>query len=279
VGVGRFGMRRELVAVNTAPDSENEMHGEAARRYGFSSGLVPGVDVLAYLAHEGVEAWGPAWLEGGRLTGRLHLPVYDREPVRVEAAMTADGVDARVVGAGADGTLRARATLGLLDADSTRVEVAARVERADFAIGVAPEPDERPAAARVLLEPGTVLATQWATFHADRARRYLDEISEPHPAFRTQGLAHPGWLLRFANWALSTTVRLGPWIHVSSDVWLLSTVADGDALEVRAVVTDRFERKGHEFVDLAALYLVADRPVALVDHRAIWQPRPADQPA
>ena len=43
-------MGRELVAVNTAPDSENEMHGAAAQRYGFSSGLVPGVDVLACLA-------------------------------------------------------------------------------------------------------------------------------------------------------------------------------------------------------------------------------------
>ena len=55
-------MRRELVAVNTAPDSENRMHGDEARRYGFESGLVPGVDVLAYLAHDGVQTWGPAWL-------------------------------------------------------------------------------------------------------------------------------------------------------------------------------------------------------------------------
>jgi hypothetical protein len=37
-------------------------------RYGFSSGLVPGVDVLAYLAHGGVEAWGAEWLGGGRMT-------------------------------------------------------------------------------------------------------------------------------------------------------------------------------------------------------------------
>ena len=71
-------------------------------------------------------------------------------------------------------------------------------------------------------------------------------------------------------------MRLGPWIHVSSDAWLLEPVRDDDHLEVRARVTDRFERKGHAFVDLTATYLVDDRPVALVDHRAIWRPRPAD---
>ena len=93
--------------------------------------------------------------------------------------------------------------------------------------------------------------------------------------FTDPGVAHPGWLLRFANWVLADTVRLGPWIHVSSDLRLAAPVADGDVLEVRAVVTDAFERKGHEFVDLEALYLVEGRPVAVCEHRAIWRPRPA----
>ena len=101
-----------------------------------------------------------------------------------------------------------------------------------------------------------MLATQWAGFHAARASGYLDELSETHRAFRVEGYAHPGWLLRFANWALSASVRLGPWIHVSSDATFLVPVRDGDELEVRAVVTDRFETKGHEFVNLRALYLV-----------------------
>ena len=74
-------MGRALVAVNTAPESENRMHGDEARRYGFASGLVPGVDVLAYLAHEGVARWDAAWLAGGRLNGRLASPVYDGEIV------------------------------------------------------------------------------------------------------------------------------------------------------------------------------------------------------
>jgi hypothetical protein len=148
-----------------------------------------------------------------------------------------------------------------------RIAPRGRADPATFEVVIGPEPDARLPAAADLLEPGTPLATQWATFHADRSQRYLDEISETHGAFRDDGLAHPGWLLRFANWALSTTVRLGPWIHVSSDAWLLDPVRDGDHLEVRAGVTDCFERKGHALVDLTATYLVDDRPVALVDHR------------
>jgi len=266
-------MRRELVAVNTAPDSENTMHGDEAKRYGFTSGLVPGVDVLAYLAHEGVATWGAGWLAGGRIAGRLAAPVYDGETVAVETEPTADGIASRVVGA--DGSARATATLALLD-ETTRASLGARTDPAAYALAPVPDPADRPPASSAVLEPGIVLGTQHAAFHADRAPRYLDEISETDPAFRADGAAHPGWLLRFANWALSRTVRLGPWIHVSSDAWLLTAIHDGDELEVRAHVTDRFERKGHEFVDLAVLYLVDGAPVAFVDHRAIWQPRTQD---
>jgi acyl dehydratase len=266
-------MRRELVAVNTAPDSENRMHGDEARRYGFSSGLVPGVEVLAYLAHDGVATWGPEWLAAGRLTGRLIAPVYDGETVEVVSTATDDTLRTSVRGIDdADDVVRASAELSRLT-DADRAELLGRADPAGFAVKVPPEPGDRPPAAAHLLEPGTVLATQWATFHADRAQSYLDEISETDPAFRTRGLAHPGWLLRFANWALSTTVRLGPWIHVSSDARLLDAVRDGDHLEVRARVVDRFDRKGHQFVDLTAIYLVDERTVAVVDHRAIWEPR------
>ena len=268
-------MRRTLIAVNTAPESENRMHGDEAASYGFESGLVPGVDVLAYLAHAGVERWGSDWLSGGRLNGKLISPVYDREEVVVEAVEADGGLDAVV--AGLDGGVRSRAELSRFGGDDDQLdELMERMATYAPGIGVLPDPDDRPSAEWGLLEPGTVLGTQWATFHADKAPRYLDEISEDHPAFRVDGFAHPGWLLRFANWALSSTVRLGPWIHVASDATFLRAVCDGDTIEVRAMVVDRYERKGHEFVDLAVHYLVGDRFVASVDHRAIWQPRRAD---
>src|ERR1700745_2299544 len=53
-------------AFNTAKASENKIHDDAvARRFGFGGGLVPGVDVYAYMAHQPVARWGCAWLEHG----------------------------------------------------------------------------------------------------------------------------------------------------------------------------------------------------------------------
>jgi hypothetical protein len=91
--------------------------------------------------------------------------------------------------------------------------------------------------------------------------------------FREEGLAHPGWILRDANYVLSANVVLGPWIHVSSTVQHHGLVHDGDELSARAIVTAEWERKGHRFVTLDVLHLVGDRPVARSEHTAIYRPR------
>jgi hypothetical protein len=260
-------MGRTIVAVNTAPTSENRMHGEAATDYGFRGGLVPGVDVLGYVVDAALDRWGAAWLEHGRLAGRLVQPVYDGESVEVVATVDDDATVARVQGP--DGDVRADVRLSSLDADASGIDV----DFDDLAVAVLPEPDDRLDATAERLTPGTTLGTQYAHFRADRATGYLAEISEADPVFADRGVAHPGWLLRFSNWALSQTVQLGPWIHVASDLQLVGAVHDGDQLEVRARVTDRFEKKGHELVVLQVGYLVDGSPVARCEHTAIWRPR------
>ena len=50
-----------------------------ARRFGFSGGLVPGVDVMAYMMHLPVAKWGRAFLERGLIDARFVKPVYDGE--------------------------------------------------------------------------------------------------------------------------------------------------------------------------------------------------------
>jgi len=55
-----------VTAFNTAKLSENKMHDDTvARRFGFSGGLVPGVDVMAYMMHLPVRRWGRDLLERG----------------------------------------------------------------------------------------------------------------------------------------------------------------------------------------------------------------------
>jgi len=84
-------------AFNTAKESENKIHDDAvARRFGFKGGLVPGVEVYAYMTHLPVARWGRPWLEHGAAECRLLKPVYDGDTAIVTATETPDGLDLRV---------------------------------------------------------------------------------------------------------------------------------------------------------------------------------------
>ena len=66
---------------------------------------------------------------------------------------------------------------------------------------------------------------------------------------------------------------LGPWIHTASACRLLSPARVGERVELRSVVTEVLERNGHSYDRYDALALAGDRPVAQVDHEAIWRLR------
>ena len=71
-------------ALNTAPDSENQIHSdELAKEYGFKGGLVPGVTVSAYLLHPVIESLGKPWLERGYANCKITSPLYDGETFEV----------------------------------------------------------------------------------------------------------------------------------------------------------------------------------------------------
>jgi acyl dehydratase len=252
-----------LTARNSAVLSDNKMHDDAvARDFGFRGGLVPGVDVAAYLCHPPAEAWGEDWLGGGRLRARFVQPVYDGDTVAVEVG--ADGEELSVVDSA--GAVCAVGGAGL----------GAGLGPSDVVVpgeGVLPEPGARPAASIPLLLDTPVLGAIEAGFHADKAGDYLDQIGEQLPLFRTGGVAHPGWLLRQANFVLTANVRLGPWIHTSSEARLVGVVKDGARVQTRARVVEAWEAKGHELVRLDVVVLADDQPVMQVDHVAIFKPR------
>ena len=75
-------------ALNTAPDSENRIHGDdLAKKYGFEGGLVPGVTISAYLVHPMIEHWGKDWLDRGYANCRITSPLYDKELFEVKTDM------------------------------------------------------------------------------------------------------------------------------------------------------------------------------------------------
>src|SRR6202043_3022663 len=88
-------------AFNASKESENKIHDDSvARQFGFRGGLVPGVDVYAYMTHLPVQRWGRAWLERGTAECRLLKPVYDGDAAIVTAAEAPPGLDLQIEGHG-----------------------------------------------------------------------------------------------------------------------------------------------------------------------------------
>lgn len=250
-------------AFNSARESENKIHDDSvAQRFGFTGGLVPGVDVYAYMAHQPVARWGRAWLERGTAECRFATPVYDGETATVGAAASDGCLDLTVE------SLGARCATGL----ACLPDIAGPLPDPSAYHAVTPPADRPPASAESLAE-GTWLGMTPLHVTSEVARGYLADLRETDPIYQAQGLLHPGMILRTCNWALTHSVVLGPWIHVGSKVRHLAAGLVGETLGVRARVAANYEHKGHAFVELDALVVAGTRALAQVTHTAIWRPR------
>ena len=252
----------EVEAYNTAKESENKIHDDdVARKFGFSGGLVPGVDVYAYMTHLPMARWGRAWLERGTASCRFAKPVYDGNLAVVTGVSSGDTLEIEVRSAG---VLCATGSAGLVEPGlPVAGDYVAVMQRAT-----------REPASPESLKPGDWLGIDPVAAGADYMAGYLADLRETDPIYADEGLVHPGMILRMANWALGQNVVLGPWIHVGSEIRNFSAARVGDDLPIRARVTSNHEHKGHLFVELDALVVANGRmPVAQVHHSAIYRPR------
>ena len=252
-----------VTAYNTSKQSENKIHDDTvARRFGFSGGLVPGVDVMAYMIHLPVAKWGRAFLERGLIDARFVKPVYDGEIAEL-AADESNGVLSIQVHS--RGQLCATGTASLPAS-------APAVSTADFR-EVAAVAERQPVSA-ASYAVGQWLGTAPRDWAGEAATGYLADIRETDPIYASEGLGHPGLLQRVMNKALVDNAILGPWIHVGSRMQLLSAAKSGDVITARAKVIGNYDKKGHRFVELDALVLANGRtPLAHCWHIAIYRPR------
>jgi hypothetical protein len=256
-----------VTALNIAKDSENRIHDDSvARRFGFKGGLVPGVEVYAYMAELPARRWGRSWLERGTAECRLLKPVYDGDDVTVTASETSAGLELRLEREGE-----------LCGSGSATLPAAAPPVPATFATAPLPPapPETRPPADETTLATGTRLAIHPFRVGTEEARRYLRDIGETLPLYSAEDLVHPGQILHIGNWALRHNVVLGPWMHVGSRIEHFAAARIGEELSARALVTANYDRKGHRFVELDALVYADGRPAARIAHIAIYRPRGA----
>lgn len=252
-----------FVARNTAESSENRIHEDTvARRFGFRGGLVPGVTTIAYLMEAALHVLGQEYLGSGAGSVRLVAPVYEGDLVTVRAALQEDGRLA----------LAAHGPQGEVVADGWAALANVRPPTLDeFPSLPLPRPEERPEASESAFRQRPHLGTLTSTFDPTEGRRYLAEVGL---GASQAGLAHPGLTIRYANWVLSSNVRLGPWVHVSSDFWVFGSPQPNTPFETRARVVEVFERKGHRFVRLDVALFAGASPLLRVDHTAIYELRP-----
>ncbi len=250
-------------AYNTAKESENKMHDDTvAKRFGFSGGLVPGVDVMAYMMHLPVKKWGRAFLERGLIEARFVKPVYD-------------GENAVVSGEEKDGML----TIAVESRGQLCATGSASLPAGAPAILIADFNETAPVGERRPVDATSYVAGQWLgtaprAWAGEAASGYLTDVREADGIYTREGLGHPGLLQRIMNKVLVDNAILGPWIHVGSRMQLLAAARSGDELTARAKVTGNYEKKGHRFVELDAIIVAnGDTPVAHCQHTAIYQPR------
>lgn len=259
-------------AHNASTESENKIHDDdVAKQYGFAGGLVPGVTDYAYMTRPMFEAFGLAWLERGSLSARFLTPIYEGEEVTVTALVSrADeaGISVEVAALNPAGGVCASG-VGSMPTAAPAVPGLDAVPRGALFPG-------RPDASAETLALGTVLGSiEKVVGEGPEYSQYLDDAREHLSAYEGPAAVTPsGYLIREANRVLVQNVRLGPWIHVSSEVLHFGLVRQGDRVSTRARVVDLFERGGHKFVDLDVLMTVNDeRAVMRVAHRAIWDVR------
>jgi acyl dehydratase len=252
-------------AYNTAKASENKIHDDAtAKRFGFSGGLVGGVHVYAYMTHLPVQHWGRAWLERGTGDCKFGKPVYEGDIAEIVADEIADGLALRVMSRGE-----------LCATGSASLPASVIVPSVgEFHVATPPAHDARPAADEQSLAVGRWLGMNplevTAAFHAQD----LDDTRETDPLYATEGIVHPGTILRCCNWVLSHNVVLPAWMHVGSKVQNLGAARIGDTLSARGRVTQNYVHKGHKFVEVDVLVLANERTsLARVTHTAIYLPR------
>jgi hypothetical protein len=203
-------LEHTVAAYNLSAASENKIHDDTvAKKFGFEGGLVPGVEVYAYMTHLPVARFGIDWLERGSATCRFHKPVYDGRNASVGGTVQdGDGIALKVE---MDGILCATG--------QAMLSAAKPPPRADD-IPIAPLPDHatRPDAAPESLVEGQLLGTYEVVHNAEDNANYVRDVRESLELYTGQGIVHPGLILRLGNRALSMNVRLGPWIHVGSEI-------------------------------------------------------------
>jgi hypothetical protein len=260
---------RIKASIETA-DSDNGIHNDDyARRYGFRSGLIPGVFISAYMYRPLVELMGRDWLERGSAEVRFIRPVYEGEEIRVTGTVTSMTKE---------GTL-------LLDYQAANnqgiVCAVGAAQLPQSAPASMPSPDDYPIGRHRLRRPISLKSLQvgdnlvpitseftW-NVHWQYCRK---SIRDHHPMY--EKALHPGWLLSRASRILAANYDIQAWIDVSCKVQHFHLQEEECAIETRGRIQGKFERNGDHFIELDLAVFAPTHCLATIGYTAIFRIAP-----
>ena len=247
-----------VVARNFSTHSENRMHSdEMASRYGFRGALVPGVAIYGHLVKPLVNHFDAAWLNDSCVEVKLIKPTYHGDELTIEWA-----------GAGED-----------VIATNQRGELVSIIAAATPQV-ISNEPRElglegelklpgRPDIAWDNVCIGEVFSPWAVQLSREENLRYRSEIGDDDALYENH--IHPHYLLSLANEALMQEYVMPAWIHVKSKITHRAALQVNDAVVLRSVVTDRYERKGHQFIAIHLTFWRGEEIALDIEHQAIFR--------
>jgi hypothetical protein len=258
------------IAFNQVPHSQNQIHGdEMAKAYGFKGGLVPGVTVSAYLIHPAAVAFGRDYADKGFAHVRVNSPLYDESSFNVQVEKQSGGGYSAVLTP--DGGSPCATAEVSIPADLPALPVRRGDELGDKEAGLIPATRENMESLR---QAGCkAFLYRWEASHD--MSTYLKDSSLMAPIFSEQGLANPSFVLGVSNWVLANNAYMNPWVHMETRSQNFAAIPSGTKIVGEMVITDLFDKKGHEFVDatINLFNVETDQCYTSVELRAIYKLR------
>ena len=233
-------------ALNTAPDSENRIHGDdLAKEYGFEGGLVPGVTISAYLVHPVIEHWGKDWLDRGYANCRITSPLYDKELFEVKTDMV-EPTKANTTLIKSNGIVSANAEVALMQESPIKP-----ILRRDKLVDVDYKAPQASKEIWKKLELNGCYAFKFLWSDKDPLIYLNKEMNLPsllQP--KGGGYSNLCFLLGCSNWILAGNAYMNPWVHLQTISQNYRAVEMNSSLIAEMEINKIYEKKGHEFIDV-----------------------------
>ena len=252
---------------NDAVQSENRIHSdEIAQQFGFEGALVAGVVVFGHMTYLPIKAEGTNWLTDNRAEVRFLKPAYDGQELEINNHLMGNGFKTECFSP----------TGTLLSVMESAREVAEPQGLAQL-----PPATETPEREEITWDRlFTDKPAPAYTWHADRDTHLAlcDQLKDDNTIYQegSEPVVHPFWIARQCNAAFARSFILPAWIHVGTRFHFHEPLRAGHDIEVRMIPTEKWEKKGHQFVTLYIPFLVNGEVCVECEHTAIFRIAPPD---